>query len=268
MGGCKKTFIIAEIGVNHNGDCRSTLDSIMMQLVQAAEDAEADAIKLQLWGKNQFPSIEHLRITQEQFIQLRNYCYHKKLKCFATAFDIDSIEFLDGLQNIWKIPSGMTINEKYLKNITYTKGEILLSTGLTSLEEIEHALEILREEKRKITLLQCTSDYPARYQDVNLRTMINYRNQFLCEYGLSSHIPDIYDAVAAVALGATVIEKHLTLNREMDGPDHKSSLEPLEFKEMVSAIRKVEQVLGSPFKELSAGEKQNRSKIRKAMQNV
>lgn len=279
-----KTLIIAEAGVNYNG----SLD-LACRMVDAAKRAGADIVKFQTGvpekvmsryapkaeyqrkntgsGESQLDMVRKLMLKFEDFVPLKKYCEECGIGFLSTPFDISSIEFLEGLGcGVWKIPSGEITNLPYLLKIAGTGKDVILSTGMSTLEEVGDALEVLRKNgARKVTLLHCTTEYPAPYKDVNLNAMLTMRDAFGLEVGYSDHTPGIEVPVAAAALGASVIEKHFTLDRNMEGPDHKASLEPEELLAMVRAIRNVESALGSGGKEPSETEKKNIAIARKSI---
>lgn len=278
------TLIIAEAGVNYNG----RLD-LAYRMVDEAKKAGADIVKFQTGvpekvmsrfaekaeyqkqttgaGESQLEMVRKLMLKFEDFIPLKRYCGEQGIRFLSTPFDLSSVEFLDGLgSDLWKIPSGEITNLPYLIRIARTGKPIILSTGMSTLEEVGAALEILKKNGAgEVTLLHCTTEYPAPYADVNLRAMNTLRETFGCQVGYSDHTPGIEIPVAAVALGAAVIEKHFTLDRNMEGPDHKASLEPDELREMVRAIRHVEKAMGSGVKEPSVSERKNMPIARKSI---
>lgn len=279
----QKVLIIAEAGVNHNGDI-----NLAKRLIDEAKKAGADIVKFQTFNPQKLASknakmaeyqkknlgveesqetmLSKLTLTKEEYVELAEYCRLIGIKFLSTPFDIESIKFLNGLQNIWKIPSGEITNYPYLVEIARTGKEIILSTGMSSLEEVQDAIDVLKKNGAgEITVLHCTTNYPTPMEDVNLRAMLTLRGKFGCAVGYSDHTKGIEIPVAAVAMGATVIEKHFTLDRNMEGPDHKASLEPDELKAMVSAIRNVEQALGDGNKVPAASEKANIAVARKSI---
>lgn len=279
----KKTLIIAEAGVNHNGSF-----DIAKKMVDTAKEFGADVIKFQTAdldsvvsknakmaeyqkrniGKNesQKEMISKLLLPFEDFNKLQYYCQEVGIKFLSTPFDTKSIDYLNNIQDIWKIPSGEITNYPYLVEIAKTGKEIILSTGMSNLQEVEDCIDLLREHgAHKITLLHCTTEYPTPMGDVNLLSMITLKEKFGCDIGYSDHSVGIEVPIAAVALGATVIEKHFTLDKNMEGPDHKASLEPNEFRAMVRAIRNIEVALGDGKKEPAASEIANISVARKSI---
>ena len=274
-----KTLIIAEAGVNHNGSLE-----LAKQLVDKAAEAGVDYVKFQTFkaeklvtksakqaeyqkrnigdgDDNQFAMLKKLELTPENHLVLIAYCKQKGVKFLSTAFDLDSMEFLHSLKlGLWKIPSGEITNYPYLKKIAQYGEPVILSTGMSEMTDIEAAVKVLTKygvNKEQITLLHCNTEYPTPFEDVNLRAMQEIRNEYKVKVGYSDHTKGIEVPIAAVALGAEVIEKHFTLDRNMEGPDHKASLEPDELKAMVSAIRNIEQSLGSGLKTASESEKKN-----------
>ena len=277
-----KTFIIAEAGVNHNGDIK-----LAYQMIDVAKEASADAIKFQtfkaknLVSKNaemasyqkgnigktesQLEMIKKLELSYQDFKKLKDYCDKKKIIFLSTPFDLDSIDFLKTLDiPLWKIPSGEITNLPYLEKIAETKKEIVLSTGMATLKEIEEALNFLKSCE-KLTLLHCNTEYPTPMKDVNLTAMNTLKEVFNANVGYSDHTLGIEVPIAAVTLGATVIEKHFTLDKNMEGPDHKASLDPIELKAMVQGIRNIETALGNGVKEPSPSEFKNKPIARKSI---
>lgn len=281
-----KTFIIAEAGVNHNGSVK-----IAKKLIDAARDCGADAVKFQTFiaeklvsvnaektayqkettnaDETQFKMIKRLELGVMAHKELIDYCYKKGILFLSSPFDLKSIDLLVelGLEVI-KIPSGEIINLPYLKKIGKLKKSIIISTGMANLGETEDALDILTSSgtgKDKITVLHCNTEYPTPYEDVNLNAMITIKKAFGVKVGYSDHTLGIEIPIAAVALGAEVIEKHFTLDKNMEGPDHKASLEPKEFQAMVEAIRKIEKSLGNGIKKPSRSESKNISVVRKSI---
>lgn len=283
----KHVLIIAEAGVNHNG----SLD-IAKQLIDKAVEAGVDIIKFQTFkseklvskaakqaeyqqrniGKkdeSQLAMLKKLELSPSDHEELMDYCREKGIRFFSTAFDMDSIEYLHSLNlGLWKIPSGEITNYPYLRKIAQYHEPIILSTGMCELSDIEATLKVLvgfGVKKEQITILHCNTEYPTPYSDVNLRAMLEIRDRFGVQVGYSDHTQGIEVPIAAVALGASVIEKHFTLDKNMEGPDHKASLEPDELKAMVCAIRNVEQTLGSGHKTISESERKNIEIARKSI---
>lgn len=280
-----KTIIIAEIGVNHNGSLE-----LAYKLIDKAKESFADIVKFQVFkaesivaknapkakyqqkttGKieSQYEMIKKLELTYNDFIKIKRYCDEKKI-IFLSSCDLVSIDFIYKLGvNTFKIPSGEINNPLYLKKIGSFDKKIILSTGMSSLAEIENALDILIKsgtKKKYITVLQCNTEYPTPFEDVNLNAMITIRNAFKINIGYSDHTEGIEVPLAAVAMGATIIEKHFTLDKNIEGPDHKASLEPNEFKQMVLSIRNIEKSFGDGIKKPSSSEKKNISIVRKSI---
>ena len=283
-----KTLIIAEAGVNHNGSIE-----IAKQLVDKAVDAGVDFIKFQTFkasrlvtktaklaeyqkrniggnDDNQFQMLKKLELTPKAHDVLISYCNEKGIKFFSTAFDIDSLDYLHNLcLGLWKIPSGEITNYPFLKHIASFNEPTILSTGMCNMEDVRAAVKALYKNglsQENLILLHCNTEYPTPFEDVNLKAMDALRKEFGVEVGYSDHTKGIEVPIAAVALGATVIEKHFTLDRNMEGPDHKASLEPDELKAMVSAIRNIEQAIGGDgTKHVSDSEKKNIAVARKSI---
>ena len=281
-----KVFIIAEAGVNHNGSVE-----IAKKMIDAAVKAGVDAIKFQTFipqaivsrrapkseyqrktthkEESQLAMLKKLALDADAHRKLLAYCKKRGIQFLSTPFDLQSIDLLNnfGLE-IFKIPSGEITNLPYLKKIGSLKKKIIMSTGMADMKEISKAMKIIVEAgtaKKNITLLHCNTEYPTPMNDVNLRAMITMKNAFDVKVGYSDHTLGIEVPVAAVALGAKVIEKHFTLSRKMAGPDHKASLEPKELKAMVTAIRNVEIALGNGIKQPSPSELENRNIVRKSI---
>jgi N,N'-diacetyllegionaminate synthase len=260
------TYIIADIGVNHGGDIDTAMSLI------ADLKGSADAVKLQLWRKGRWDDIEKLRLDEEEISYL---FYHTKryvgMDIFATAFDIESIDYLyDMGQNTWKVPSGLNTNAEYLERLDMLSNEgwkVILSTGLIDRAEIKTLLNNFCEVPlSNISVLHCVTSYPTKYEDVNLRVLQSmYPHGEKVFDGLSDHTPGIEAAVAAVALGATVIEKHVTFNPNAAGPDHSSSITPEEFERMVKMIRNIEKAMGDGVKKPTESELEIRDAIRERM---
>lgn len=279
-----KVFIIAEAGVNHNGDIE-----IAKKLVDVAVLAGADAVKFQTFRaenlvcksvpkaeyqmettektESQFDMLKKLELTPAMHKQLMDYCQSRQIMFLSTPFDIESMDYLVqcGI-NIIKIPSGEITNYPYLEKAGKTGKKVILSSGMSSLVEIEEAVAVLRDNGAEdITVLHCNTEYPTPYHDVNLRAMLQIQKELGVPVGYSDHTAGIEVPIAATALGAVVIEKHFTLDRNMSGPDHKASLEPNELKEMVRAIRNIELSLGNGQKLPSDSEKRNINIVRKSI---
>jgi N,N'-diacetyllegionaminate synthase len=281
-----QTLIIAEAGVNHNGDM-----GLARQLIDAAADAGADAVKFQTFiadnlvtraarkadyqvdrlmvAESQHTMLRRLELTRAMHEELIAHCTKRGIEFFSTAFDGDSIQLLSDLGlTTFKIPSGEITNLPYIRQIGKRGGRVLLSTGMATLGEVESAIDALERagtSRDSITVLHCTTEYPTPMHDVNLRAMCSIRDAFAVTVGYSDHTPGVEVAIAAVALGATVIEKHFTTDRRLPGPDHKASLEPAELKAMVTAIRNVEVSLGDGVKRVSAVEERNKVSARKSI---
>ncbi len=282
----KSTLIIAEAGVNHNGDLE-----LAKQLVDAAADAGADLVKFQTFSagrlatasahkaeyqnrtrdkeQSQFTMLQQLELTDEMHEQLIDYCAERSIGSFSTGFDLESLDYLASLGAArFKIPSGEITNLPYLRHIGSFGKPLILSTGMATLGEIEGALDAVETAgtpRSQITVLHCNTEYPTPMQDVNLLAMTRIRDAFGVAVGYSDHTAGIEVPIAAVALGATVIEKHLTLDRNLPGPDHKASLEPDEFAAMVRAIRNIEQAMGDGIKRPSPSEAKNKTIARKSL---
>lgn len=279
-----RTLIIAEAGVNHNGSLE-----LAKKLALAAKECGADIVKFQTakleslvsrfaemaeyQKKNigeemsQKEMLKKLLLSYDEFRELSAYCDSIGIKFLSTPFDIDSVDFLEELGcEIWKIPSGEITNLPYLVKIAKTHKPVILSTGMSDLYEVHECLKLLKKHGAEdITLLHCTTQYPTPFEDVNLNAMLTLKKQFGCEVGYSDHTSGIEVPIAAVAMGAGVIEKHFTLDRVMEGPDHKASLEPDELKKMIDSIRNIERALGSGNKNPVSSEIKNRGVVRKSI---
>ena len=276
-------YIIAEAGVNHNGSF-----ALACKLVDAAKKAGADCIKFQTFKANnlvcknaekadyqkkatgdscQQEMLKKLELSFDDFLKLKDYCKESDITFLSTPFDFDSIDFLNSIDiPFWKIPSGEVTNLPYLIKLAKTGKPVVISTGMCNIEEIKAAIEVLSSNGTKnIKLLHCNTEYPTPFEDVNLKAMQTMRDAFGFEVGYSDHTKGIEVPIAAVALGATVIEKHFTIDRNMEGPDHKASLEPQELAAMVSSIRNIEKALGTGNKEPSPSEKKNMTIARKSI---
>jgi N,N'-diacetyllegionaminate synthase len=282
------TIIIAEAGVNHNGSIE-----MAKQLVLKAKEAGVDYIKFQTFkasklvtkaakqaeyqqknigkeGDSQYQMLKKLELSPEEHQILIDYCHELGIKFFSTAFDFDSMDYLHSLNlGLWKIPSGEVTNYPFLKRIAQYNEKTILSTGMCDMEDVRAAVNALYKNglsKENLILLHCNTEYPTPYEDVNLKAMDALRKEFGVEVGYSDHTKGIEVPIAAVALGATVIEKHFTLDRTLPGPDHKASLEPDELKAMVSAIRNIEKaVAGDGTKHVSESERKNIAIARKSI---
>lgn len=281
------TIIIAEAGVNHNG----SLD-IAKQLVDAAVDAGVDIIKFQTFkadklvskdakkaeyqkqniddgDDSQYQMLKKLELSESDHQELVAYCHQKGIRFWSTAFDLESIDFLHSLGlGLWKIPSGEITNYPFIKKIALLHEPVIMSTGMCDEDDIRNALDVLLKNgltKDQITILHCNTQYPTPMKDVNLKAMLTIKHDFETAVGYSDHTRGIEVPIAAVALGAKVIEKHFTLDRNMAGPDHKASLEPQELKAMVQAIRNIESALGTGIKQVSESERGNIAVARKSI---
>ena len=282
----KKVFIIAEAGVNHNGSIH-----LAKKLIDVAADAGVDAVKFQTFkaqnlatiyakkanyqknltsqNESQFEMLKKLELTREMHIELINYCKTKNLKFLSSPFDIESIELLKNLGlKMFKIPSGEITNLPFLRHIGKLNKKVILSTGMSNMNEIKIALEVLIRSGTKInniTVLHANTEYPTPMEDVNLKAMLTIGRELNVNFGYSDHTLGIEVDIAAVAMGAKCIEKHFTLDHNMEGPDHKASLEPDKLKEMVKAIRNIEVALGSHIKKPTKSELQNIQIARKSI---
>ena len=287
MSEMKKVLIIAEAGVNHNGSIElakklvdaavlAGVDYVKFQSFKAENLVSKDAKKAEYQQKNmadgddsQFTMLKKLELSPEQHIELITYCNEKGIKFFSTAFDLESIDFLASLKlGLWKIPSGEITNYPYLKQIALKKEPVILSTGMCDMTDINNAIQVLLKfgvTKEQITVLHCNTEYPTPMHDVNLNAMKTIADKFEVNIGYSDHTKGIEVPIAAVALGATVIEKHFTLDKTMEGPDHKASLEPQELIAMTTAIRNIEMALGSGEKKVTSSEINNKSVARKSI---
>jgi N,N'-diacetyllegionaminate synthase len=282
----KRTIIIAEAGVNHNGDmgmakqmigeaALAGADLIKFQTFNASRQVTYDAVKANYQrlttddGESQYSMLHRLELTDAMHYELVAYCASCRIGFFSSGFDIESIDFLVKLgQQEFKIPSGEITNLPYLRHIGQLNKKIILSTGMATLGEIEAAIEALEKagtSRQKITLLHCTTEYPTLMPEVNLRAMQTLRDTFGINIGYSDHTQGIEVAIAAVAMGASVIEKHFTLDRKLPGPDHQASLEPTELLAMVRAIRNIEVALGDGIKRLMPSEVKNKLVARKSL---
>lgn len=278
--------IIAEIGVNHNGSLE-----IAKKLVSHAKDCGADIVKFQTFkaknviskfaeladyqernmgsDKSQLELVEQYELSEKEFIELYEYCKELKISFLSTAFDTEALSFLDQFNMPFiKIPSGEITNLFLLEEIGKRNKNVLLSTGMSNLEEVIDAVNILEDsgqDKNKITVLQCTSQYPAPDNSVNINAMLTMAKKLNIEYGLSDHSAGITAAILAASLGASIIEKHITFDKNADGPDHKASIDINEFKNMVTEVKRVKNLLGSGIKSMHESERQTRSIARKSL---
>jgi N,N'-diacetyllegionaminate synthase len=282
----QQTIIIAEAGVNHNGDIQ-----LAKQLIDAAAAAGADFVKFQTFNANrlatrsakkadyqtkatdnaesQHEMLRRLELTEAMHHELIAHCATRNIGFFSTGFDIESVDLLVSLgQDHFKIPSGEITNLPYLRHIGQLGKAVILSTGMATLGEIETVIDVLEQAgtpRAKLTVLHCTTEYPTPMSEVNLRAMQSIQAAFGVAVGYSDHTQGIEVAIAAVAMGATVIEKHFTLDRRLPGPDHQASLEPAELSAMVAAIRNIEAALGDGIKRLTPSEAINKPVARKSL---
>lgn len=284
----RPTIIIAEAGVNHNGDL-----AMAKELIDVAADAGVDFVKFQTYktekivskhaqkagyqqknlqsaDNSQYSMLKALELSNEMHTQLQSHCQKRNIHFLSTGFDEASIDYLDSLNiQLFKIPSGEITNKPYLQHIASKKKPIILSTGMATLNEISDAIEVLLQQgitKEMLTILHCNTEYPTPMEDVNLKAMLTIQQEFGIKTGYSDHTLGIEVPIAAVALGASVIEKHFTLNRNLPGPDHRASLEPSELSAMVQAIRNIEKALfGTGIKTPSRSEQKNIQAARKSI---
>ena len=280
------TLVIAEAGVNHNGDIK-----LAKQLIDVAADSGADLVKFQTLNadrmvtskadkanyqklttdasESQHKMLQKLELSESVHRELIAHSAFRRIGFFSTGFDIISLDLLISLgQELFKIPSGEITNLPYLRHIGRLGKKVILSTGMSNMNEIESAVSVLEKSgttRGNITVLQCNTAYPSPFSDVNLRAMRSIQEKLKVSVGYSDHTLGIEIPIAAVALGATVIEKHITLDRALPGPDHKASLEPAEFKNMVLAIRNIEVALGDGIKQLMPSERENIEIARKSI---
>jgi len=278
-----RVLVIAEAGVNHNGNLQMALN-----MVREAKNAGADIVKFQTAKpelvisrfaekaeyqkintgseESQLDMCKKIHLKFEDYIIVKKLCDDVGIQFLSTPFDIESIYFLNDMVPFWKIPSGEVTNYPYLVEIAKTGKSVVMSTGMCELQEIDEAIKVLKTNGTSdITLLHCNTQYPTPYKDVNLRAMETLRNRYKVKVGYSDHTKGIEVPIAAVALGAEVIEKHFTLDKNLPGPDHKASLEPKELAAMVSSIRNIEEALGSPNKTVSDSERENIAIARKSI---
>jgi N,N'-diacetyllegionaminate synthase len=281
------TLIIAEAGVNHNGDLQ-----LAKQLIDAAADAGVDYVKFQTFkseklvsknaqkadyqkentgdgNESQLKMLQKLELSEANHLELIDYCKSKNIKFLSTAFDLESIDFLNKLDiDLFKVPSGEITNYPYLEKIGSLGKPVIISTGMATLDEIGQAMAIVIKSgtpRHKITVLHCNTEYPTPMHDVNLNAMQTIGETYSVKIGYSDHTLGIEVPIAAVALGASVIEKHFTLDKTLPGPDHKASLEPSELKAMVKAIRNIQYALGDSEKEPTPSELKNKDIARKSI---
>lgn len=280
-------IVIAEAGVNHNGDL-----NLAKKLIEAAKWAGADYVKFQTFvsenlvssiakkadyqkkaalnhekEESQLEMLKKLELSKNDFLELKEYCKELKIGFLSTPFDLESIDFLEEFNlDFWKVPSGEITNLPYLIKIGNTKRPVVLSTGMCNLQEISKAVSVLEENGTKdIKILHCTTEYPVSLEEVNLKAMVTMKEIFQKEVGYSDHTQGVDIPIAAVAMGATVIEKHFTLDKNMEGPDHQASLNPKELKNMIDSIKRVELSLGSGEKAPSPSEQKNIEIARKSI---
>ena len=282
-----KVIIIAEAGVNHNGNFE-----MAKQLVDAAKKAGADYVKFQTSKKpenvtsrfaqrasyqkknlgedgSQLSMLKKIRLEFPDYVLLKSYCDKQEINFLSTPFDLPAVDFLYGLgMDFFKIPSGEITNLPYLRKIAKLGLPVVMSTGMSELQDVRNALNVLYNNGLKpddITLLHCNTEYPTPYEDVNLKAMLTLKQEFGVKVGYSDHTQGIEVPIAAVAMGATVIEKHFTLDRTLPGPDHVASLEPHELEAMVKAIRNIEKAVGSGVKSITESERKNIAIARKSI---
>lgn len=275
-------YIIAEAGINHNGSFKTA-----KELIVRAKEAGANAIKFQTFKSDnvtvqdsplanyqksssninsQYQMLKKLELSYDNFASLKDYSMNLGIDFISTAFDLESLDFLKSInQHVWKVPSGEITNLPYLRKLSQIANNVILSTGMSTIEEIKQAFELLNKNVEKISILHCTSEYPAPLEDVNLKVIETFKELFKVEIGYSDHTEGIIVPVSAVALGATIIEKHFTLDKNAEGPDHKSSLNPTEFAEMVKGIRDIEIAMGHSEKVVTPSESPNRDIVRKSI---
>lgn len=284
IGHGQPVFIVAEAGVNHNGQV-----DLGKKLIDLAKVSGADAVKFQTFktekviteyaekadyqklatgsDESQFEMIKELELTHEEFMELFNHAKKKNIIFLSSPFDKDSVDLLDNLGvPAFKVASGEITNFPLLRYIAGKKKPIILSTGMSTIEEIEDAVNTLRKSGAKdVVLLHCVTSYPARIEDANLRTIVTLRNKFKLPVGFSDHTLSIAVPVAAATLGAVLIEKHFTLDKNLPGPDHRASLEPDQLREMIAAIRDVEKALGTGRRKLTKDEQKIKNLVRRSV---
>lgn len=283
----KSTIIIAEAGVNHNGSL-----SMAKQLIDAAKSCGVDYVKFQTTkspesitskfaqmaeyqkknlnqDESQLEMLRKILLKMEDFGELNDYCKKQGVNFMSTPFDLDSIDYLSGLNmDYWKIPSGEITNLPYLRKIARLGTPVIMSTGMCTMEDIEAAMNVLTNNglsTEQISLLHCNTEYPTPFEDVNLKAMLTLKECFGVRVGYSDHTKGIEVPIAAVAMGAEIIEKHFTLDKTLPGPDHVASLEPQELKAMVDSIRNIEKAKGTGIKQVSSSEKKNIAIARKSI---
>jgi len=281
-----KTIIIAEAGVNHNGSLR-----LAYRLVDAAKKAKANYIKFQLFKHNELTTayapqanyqfkntkkkqtqlelLKKLELSLDILKKIKSYCKKRKINFLLSVFGVEELKTLKKLNlKFIKIPSGEINNVNLLRCIARMNKKIILSTGMASLKEVGFAIKVLKKnglDRKKISILQCTTDYPTQLKDVNLKSMVTMKEKFKVDVGLSDHTTGDEASMSAVSLGAKIIEKHITLDNNMRGPDHKASLNPKKFKELVAKIKNVEILLGSYSKKPNKSELKNKKIVRKSI---
>ena len=281
-----KVLFIAEAGVNHNGDI-----VLAKKLIDVASEAGVDIVKFQTFKaenlvttnakmadyqvqntnkvESQYDMLKRLELRDADFVELQRYSKEKGIRFLSTAFDLESLAFLKTLNmGLWKVPSGEITNLPYLEFIGKCNTTVILSTGMANFEEVEAAVNVLVKsgtEKSKITVLHCNTDYPTKFEDVHLKAMLTMKEKLGLNIGYSDHTDGLEVSIAAVALGATVIEKHFTLDKSLPGPDHKASINPEELKSLISQIRNIEKALGRSEKTPSDGEMKNINIARKSI---
>jgi N,N'-diacetyllegionaminate synthase len=281
-----RVFIIAEAGVNHNGNM-----DMARRLIDVARESGADAVKFQTFiaeagisrfapkanyqvqqtgsSESQLEMVKKLELSFNQFRELRAYADRQGIGFLSTPFDLPSIAFLQELGiRYGKIPSGEVVNYPYLVKMAHSFPDLIMSTGMTTLAEVREALEVLVNngaKKEHIVVLHCNTEYPTPFGDANLNAIVTLSRELGIRTGYSDHTPGIEAAIAAVALGAVVIEKHFTLDKDLDGPDHRASLNPQQLQEMIQAIRHIEKAMGTGIKTPSASERKNMEVARKSL---
>ena len=281
-----RTLIIAEAGVNHNGSI-----ILAKKLIDAASEIGVDIIKFQIYNtdqllikkspmanyqkinldknKTQYEMLKEYELSEDNFKDIINYCKFKKIKFLASAFDISSIKILNKFNvDTFKIPSGEITNYEYLKFLGKLNKKIIISSGMSNIKEIKEAIDLLTyngTKKKNITVMHCNTDYPTKITDVNMRAMVTIKNTLKVDIGYSDHSNSVEVPITAVSLGASIIEKHFTLNKKSKGPDHKASLDPRSFKKMIENIRNTEIILGNSIKIVTKSERKNIVAVRKSL---
>lgn len=269
IGEGRPCFIVAEAGVNYNGNLK-----LAKKLVDEAKKAGADAVKFQVFkadnlvivGMRQYKMLKRLEFSDSNFEELKKYCDKKNIIFLSTPHTEEAIDFLESLVPAYKISSSDLTNPSFLEKVAKKKKPILLSTGMATLKEVREAVKTIKKQgNNKIILLHCTTNYPCPLEEVNLRAMLTLKKEFNLPVGYSDHTLGIMVPIMAVAMGAQVIEKHFTINRNLPGPDHKVSLEPKELKEIVKSISDVEKALGSDIKKPTKSEEKIKKVVRKSI---